>query len=210
MTRWPGHGLPPDGSFQFVEHEFMKAEDYDAFIEDPSDWTIRTYLPRAFSELEAWRSCRRWACSRSAPTPGSTSACRCGTPAVNAASRPSRRPPRRSSATGRQDHGRRRAPAGARLPVVPIPPLAPIVEAPFDFMSDTLRGMRGIMLDMLRRPDKLLAARGARPQVPARVRRSTTQDHRPQDRVHPAAPRVRRLHVDRAVREVLLAAAQGA
>ncbi|MEP7217077.1 MAG: uroporphyrinogen decarboxylase family protein [Anaerolineaceae bacterium] len=43
-------------------------------------------------------------------------------------------------------------------PSIPIPPLAPIVEAPFDFMSDTLRGMRGIMLDVLRRPDKLLAA----------------------------------------------------
>ena len=33
-----------------------------------------------------------------------------------------------------------------------------IVEAPFDFMSDTLRGMRGIMLDMLRNPEELLAA----------------------------------------------------
>ena len=33
-----------------------------------------------------------------------------------------------------------------------------LTEAPFDFMSDTLRGMRGIMLDMLRRPEKLLAA----------------------------------------------------
>jgi len=44
------------------------------------------------------------------------------------------------------------------FPSIPIPPLAPIVEAPFDFMSDTLRGMRGIMLDVLRRPDKLLAA----------------------------------------------------
>ena len=33
-----------------------------------------------------------------------------------------------------------------------------LVEAPFDFMSDTLRGMRGIMLDILRVPDKLLAA----------------------------------------------------
>jgi uroporphyrinogen-III decarboxylase len=35
-----------------------------------------------------------------------------------------------------------------------------LIEAPFDFMSDTLRGMRGIMLDILRRPEKLLAAEG--------------------------------------------------
>jgi uroporphyrinogen-III decarboxylase len=33
-----------------------------------------------------------------------------------------------------------------------------LIEAPFDFMSDTLRGMRGIFLDMMRIPDKLLAA----------------------------------------------------
>jgi uroporphyrinogen-III decarboxylase len=33
-----------------------------------------------------------------------------------------------------------------------------MAAAPFDAMSDTLRGMRGIMLDMRRRPDKLLAA----------------------------------------------------
>jgi len=32
------------------------------------------------------------------------------------------------------------------------------IHAPFDFMADTLRGMRGIFLDMRRNPDKLLAA----------------------------------------------------
>ena len=35
MTRWPGVQLPATGSFQFDEHEFMKAEDYDAFLKDP-------------------------------------------------------------------------------------------------------------------------------------------------------------------------------
>ena len=52
MTNWPGYGLGPNGSFQFVEHEFMKAEDYDDFLEDPADWAIRVYTPRAFSKLE--------------------------------------------------------------------------------------------------------------------------------------------------------------
>ncbi len=33
-----------------------------------------------------------------------------------------------------------------------------LIEAPFDLMSDTLRGLRGIMLDMYQRPEKLLAA----------------------------------------------------
>ena len=27
MTKWPGHGLGPNGQYQFAEHEFMKADD---------------------------------------------------------------------------------------------------------------------------------------------------------------------------------------
>jgi uroporphyrinogen-III decarboxylase len=48
-----------------------------------------------------------------------------------------------------------------RLAALGFPPmtfLSTLVEAPFDAMSDTLRGMRGIFLDMKRCPDKLLAA----------------------------------------------------
>ena len=52
MTKFPGHGLSSSGSFQFVEGEYMKGEDYDDFIEDPADWSIRKYWPRVFSELE--------------------------------------------------------------------------------------------------------------------------------------------------------------
>ncbi len=54
MTAWPGHQLDPNNQYQFVEHEFMKAEDYDAFLEDPSDWAIRTYLPRVFEKLDGF------------------------------------------------------------------------------------------------------------------------------------------------------------
>ena len=63
MTKWPGYGSLPDGSFQFDEHEFMKAEDYDAFLERPGDWAIRTYLPARLQRARGPRStCRRWAC----------------------------------------------------------------------------------------------------------------------------------------------------
>ncbi len=51
-TRWPGYGLSPNGSFQYVEQEFMKAEDYEAFLRDLSDWALRTYVPRVFAKLE--------------------------------------------------------------------------------------------------------------------------------------------------------------
>ena len=56
MTKWPGYGLGSDGTFQFNESEFMNAEDYDDFLEDMSDFAIRTYLPRAFGSLEGLSS----------------------------------------------------------------------------------------------------------------------------------------------------------
>jgi hypothetical protein len=158
MTKWPGHGLGPEGSFQFVEHEFMKAEDYDAFIEDTSDWAIRSYLPRAFTELEglaqlpplgmaAFGTYAWFNIGVALTAPPVTSALHALSAAAEAQVV--------TDARIREGVGRLQA---LGYPSIPIPPLAPIVEAPFDFMSDTLRGMRGIMLDVLRRPDKLLAA----------------------------------------------------
>ena len=52
QIKWPGHGVAPNRSFQFVEGEYMKAEEYDEFLRDPSDWTVRKYMPRIFGALQ--------------------------------------------------------------------------------------------------------------------------------------------------------------
>jgi hypothetical protein len=55
LYKWPGHGLPPDTfSYQAVEGEWMKPEEYDALIRDPSDYWLRTYLPRVFGAFKAF------------------------------------------------------------------------------------------------------------------------------------------------------------
>ena len=69
QTKWPGYGVAPNASFQFVEGEYMKGEDYDAFLNDPTDYTLRTYLPAPSPISKAWRSCHDcrsscWAISR--------------------------------------------------------------------------------------------------------------------------------------------------
>ena len=51
-VRLPGVHLPDDKSFQFVEAEYMKAEEYDEYLDDPSDWILRKYLPRLSPRLE--------------------------------------------------------------------------------------------------------------------------------------------------------------
>ena len=52
LYQWPGHGLPADTSMhQFVEGEYMKADEYDAFIKDPFDFSLRYFLPRTWGTL---------------------------------------------------------------------------------------------------------------------------------------------------------------
>ena len=47
LYQWPGHGVGDDVSaFQFVEREYMKADEYDKLIHDPSDFWLRSFMPR--------------------------------------------------------------------------------------------------------------------------------------------------------------------
>jgi len=50
--RWPGGTLPENVPYQFVEGEYMKADEYDQFLNDPSDFMLRFYLPRLYGALE--------------------------------------------------------------------------------------------------------------------------------------------------------------
>ena len=44
---WPGRNIPKDASdYQYVEGEYMTVDEYDDLIRDPSDFWLRTYLPR--------------------------------------------------------------------------------------------------------------------------------------------------------------------
>jgi hypothetical protein len=155
QTRWPGHGLGPNGTFQFVEGEYMKAEEYEAFLDDPTDFTLRTFLPRAFTALEGFAKLPRLPIMLmgypALPNVGvlDEPGVAASLDALLEASKQivQIRAARRVSAQRMEALG---FPMSLRGGV--------LVTAPFDFMSDTLRGMRGIMLDMYRCPEKLLAA----------------------------------------------------
>ena len=155
MTKWPGHGFDEDGSFQFIEHEFMKPEDYDAFLFDPSDYAIRTYLPRGFSALEGLATLPpigMWNFGfyhlPSIGLLGSDEVVRAFEALAEAA--------RVWRAYG--DWAARATDALSAIGIPPVPWRGSLIEAPFDFMSDTLRAMKGIMLDLRQRPEPLLKA----------------------------------------------------
>ena len=155
QTKWPGYGLGPNGTFQFVEGEYMKAEEYDAFLDDPTDFTVRTFLPRAYATLEGFAELPRLAIMLMGypalpnvgvlDEPGMMAS-------LEALLETSKEIVRIRAA--RKDSAQRMEALGFPMSLRS----AAYLTAPFDFLSDTLRGMRGIMLDMYRCPEKLLAA----------------------------------------------------
>ncbi|MCA9954367.1 MAG: hypothetical protein KC434_06585 [Anaerolineales bacterium] len=156
MTKWPGYRLGEQGSFQFDEHEFMKPEDYDALLHDPSDFAIRTYLPRAFEKLEGLAMLPNLGMALYGYYSLGNTAALLAPPVIAALEALKAAGEATAVFQGQQmASAQRMAALGFPGPAFLV---GALVEAPFDFMSDTLRGMRGIMLDMLRLPDKLLAA----------------------------------------------------
>jgi hypothetical protein len=56
LYKYPGHGLATSATgIQFVEGEYMRADEYDALMRNPSDFWMRTYMPRIFGAFEPWR-----------------------------------------------------------------------------------------------------------------------------------------------------------
>jgi uroporphyrinogen-III decarboxylase len=49
--KWPGHGVPDDQSFQFVESEYMKEDEYEELFANPSEFYLRKLLPRLAGNL---------------------------------------------------------------------------------------------------------------------------------------------------------------
>jgi hypothetical protein len=155
MTKFPGHGQSENGPFQFVEHEFMTADDYGPFLKDPADWSVRVYLPRAFARLEGLAALPPLGMAAFGTynlfnlggftKPPIADALRALADAVEGQAA--------SDAWNAASAGRL-----AELGFAQPPLVGSLIEAPFDFMSDTLRGMRGVMTDMLRHPDLLLEA----------------------------------------------------
>lgn len=152
QMKWPGHGVPPDHSHQFVEGEYMKENEYDALLSDPSDFAIRTYLPRVFGTLAPFEKLPplKTLSFGSATTLISELATPDFAEAFDSLFKAADETSKWCSAMGSFDDEMSNLgfPCHARA----------LSSAPFDVVSDFLRGMRGAMIDMYRRPDKLIQA----------------------------------------------------
>ena len=158
QTRWPGYGLPDDKPMQYVEDEYMKAEDYDAFIDDPTDFALRTFLPRTYENLEGLAKLPRLSVLVAGYPMFGALAMALANPALAASLQALARMAKFQSERILQMRKEAERMAALGFPSGIGYGMGAFGLAPFDFMSDTLRGMRGIFLDMHRRPETVLAA----------------------------------------------------
>ena len=153
LYKWPGHGLTSDvPSFQCVEGEYMKANEYDTLINDPSDFWFRVYLPRIFGAFEPFRKLSAFTTLSEVPI---------------AYFLPFTMPDVQASLQALIDAGRETAKWFEVIRYCDQQALSngfpslrggAAAKAPFDIIGDTMRGTQGIMVDMYRRPEKLIEA----------------------------------------------------
>lgn len=148
--RWPGKGLGPNQIYQFVEDEYMRADEYDEFLFDPTDYMLRKYYPRVFGILEPlktlsplhngiWLGMLAWTAGFA-----SDDIAKAFENLVKA---------------GKEmlDWFIFLVTFDAEIKSLGYPNVVGgMTFAPFDLVGDTMRGTKGIMLDMYRQPDKLL------------------------------------------------------
>jgi len=149
QVMWPGHGVSPNHSHQFVEGEYMKADEYDLFLKDPSDFLVRCYLPRVYGALAPLAKLPPLHTLLSGLPFGNLATAEFDSSfatLVKAA---------HESLAWRAETGT----FAQEMRELGFPCYGMSGgSAPFDVISDRLRGMRGTMLDMYRNPDKLLEA----------------------------------------------------
>ncbi len=153
LYSWPGHGIPGDVELQFNEMEYMKADEYDALIRDPSDYWMRTHIPRMMGVLEPFAKLSPISHVIEMGQVGAF-ASRYGLPEVQAALE-------KLIEAGREaiTWQQKMASTNKKLDELGFPStMGGFSLAPFDAIGDTLRGTRGIMRDIYRQPEKLLRA----------------------------------------------------
>lgn len=132
----PGIGMPHDVGFNYIEpsedEAFMRADEYDALIDDPTGFLYNVWMPRVSTEISKI---------------GTPSTYRNNLALVK-------------SAMAMLSYFYAFGPQIQRLRTEcgTVSAIAGIFKAPFDILADKLRGYVGLTMDMHTQPDKVLKA----------------------------------------------------
>ena len=132
----PGVEIDADTGFQYLEppegQEFMRADEYDQLIEDPTQFLFNVWLPRVSKDVSPMGEPVSYRNNLSFLKGGMAMLSYFG-------------------AFGTQN-------ALLRSESGTVSAIAGILKAPFDILADKLRGYVGLTMDLFERPDKVLAA----------------------------------------------------
>ena len=151
---WGGQKLSDDQTIQMVEAEYMSGDEYKEFTADPSGFFIKKYIPRMFSNLGGLSMLPNF--------PQVTEVVDVMTLSI-----PFGMPPVQEALKTLMEAGNATmamlGASGKTGPMLaasgfPSAPGGNFCKAPFDFLGDTLRGTKGILTDLYRRPNDVLAA----------------------------------------------------
>jgi len=151
--RWPGHGVGEDQEYQYVEKEYMLPGEYQNLIDDPTGFFLSTFFPRVFGSLKPFEGL---------PLLPGVNEIPCLPPAMA----PFGRPELRSALEKLMEAGQETVTWLAAVGRINQSVMAQgfpsfsggFTKAPFDLIGDTLRGTRGVLTDIFRRPDELKEA----------------------------------------------------
>jgi uroporphyrinogen-III decarboxylase len=152
QIQWPGHGVGDNQPFQYIDREYMTADEYDDFLFDPTGFYLDKYLPRIATAFEGIDEMPKFAglyyhglvaSMRQFSKPGVVK--------YQAALQKVAEEGNRFFQSMIEFHSEMQS---LGFPLTN----GGVTNAPFDYLGDYMRGAKGILTDMRRRPDKLLEA----------------------------------------------------
>ncbi|MBN1179768.1 MAG: uroporphyrinogen decarboxylase [Anaerolineae bacterium] len=147
---WPGQKLADHLIYQMIEDEYVTADEYAALSADPTDFFMRKYFPRVFGALEPLAKLPLMPSIQEMPmTP--TAVLPFAFPDVQEAFKKLMQAGEEAMRWMQVMGG-----LGMQVRAMGVTDWAGgAAKAPFDAIGDTLRGTKGMLLDMFRNPDAL-------------------------------------------------------
>ncbi len=160
LVRWPGsrrsgQALPDSISYQYIEDEYMRQDEYDELIWQPEGFLLRKYLPRIFPEIAGLKTLPNiFNFKELVGYTGTLAALGKGTLARKAIDTLLDAADKAHETASLVDSASSRLVETFGVPSI----FKGYSFAPFDFIGDTMRCTMGIMKDLYRCPEKVLAA----------------------------------------------------
>ena len=152
LYRWPGKGLGSEvNTYQFMEGEYMTADEYDTMIKDPSDFALRWIIPRTIGAMAPVKKSMSFSSLLSRPL---NITMPFAVPEIRQAFQAMIRAGEEYEIWLKSVLAFNREALAAGFPSL----RGGMAVAPFDTIGDSLRGTRGAIMDIYRQPEKLLEA----------------------------------------------------